>query len=81
MKSPGIEWTLGAGYLALLDYIRARGEADGDTASECIRDLIAKHPHGQLLFTGALIAGGVAFHRHITKPLNRTPKHAKRAAF
>ena len=73
MKSPRIEWTLGIGYLALLDYIRSRGEADGDTASEVLRDLIARHPYGRPLFVATLIAGGVAFHQHIDKPLRRSP--------
>lgn len=38
MQSPPAEWVLGIGYLAVLDYLRARGEADGNTLSECTRD-------------------------------------------
>lgn len=69
MKSPGAEWVLGIGYLAAIDVIRAHGEADSDTLSEVIRDVVGKHPHGERLFAVALLASGIWFHRHITTPL------------
>lgn len=72
MKSPAAEWTLGIAYLAALDYMRARGEADDDTLSEVIRGLVARHPRGSQALAVALAAGSVAFHRHIVNPLKHT---------
>lgn len=72
MQSPRAEWVLGIGYLALLDYMRAQGEADGDTISEVIRDLVARHPFGSHALAAALVAGSYGFHRHIVRPL--TPR-------
>ena len=69
MKSPGAEWVLGIGYLAAIDVIRARGEADDDTLSEVIRGHVARHPHGERMFAVAVLATGIWFHRHITAPL------------
>lgn len=69
MQSPRIEWTMEAIRLFGLDYLRARGEADGDTASEVVRELVAAHPHGRRLLAAALVAGGVIFYRHIVDPL------------
>ena len=62
----------GAHFLAL-DYLRARGDADADTASECLRALVARHPHGPAIFTVALIGGCAWFHRHILGPLKEQP--------
>lgn len=73
MQSPAIEWTLGVGYLLVLDAIRAHGEADNDTASEVVRDLVARHPRGEVLFTGILLVGAMAFRSHIVKPLRSQP--------
>lgn len=67
MHSPRIEWTLGVGYLAVLDYVRARGEADGDTASEVIRELMDRHPLGRVAFTATYTAGAIALWRHLVK--------------
>lgn len=67
MQSPRVEWTLGIGYLAVVDYVRARGDADGDTLSECVRDLIDAHPHGRIMFTTAYLAGAIALWRHICR--------------
>ncbi len=69
MKSPGAEWVLGIGYLATLDYLRSRGEADDDTLSEVVRSAVARHHHGPRVLAVALVAGVVAFHRHIVNPL------------
>lgn len=71
MQSPPVEWALGIGYLALLDVIRARGEADGDTASEVVREAVSRHPAGRLMFTASVALGALAFHRHIVGPLAR----------
>lgn len=73
MKSPAAEWTLGIGYLAVLDIIRAHGDPDDDTASEVIRGLVARHPHGHRLFAGALLVGSIALYRHIVDPLKENP--------
>lgn len=68
MQSPPIEWVLGIGYLGLLDYIRARGDADGDTLSEVTRDFVRRHPSGDVVFTLAVFAGAELLRRHILKP-------------
>lgn len=70
MQSPSAEWTLAIGHLALLDYLRARGDADADTISEVVRDLVARHPRGEALFTAGLIGGALWFHQHIVRPLH-----------
>lgn len=67
MHSPRIEWTLGIGYLAIVDALRARGEADGDTLSEVVRDLIYRHPLGRVAFTTAYAAGALVLWRHLVK--------------
>jgi len=70
MQSPPAEWSLAIGHLALLDYLRNRGEADSDTLSEVVRNAVAKHPHGEAIFTASLIGGALWFHRHIVNPLH-----------
>jgi hypothetical protein len=67
MKSPSAEWVLGLGYLGVLDYIRARGEADGDTLSEVTRDLIYRHPLGRAAFTATYATGAFILWRHLVK--------------
>jgi hypothetical protein len=67
MQSPPVEWTLGIGYLALLDYLRARGEADDDTLSEVVRNLVRRHPAGDVAFTVVLFAGAELLRRHILR--------------
>ena len=69
MQSPPAEWALAIGHLAVLDYLRSRGDADHDTLSEVTRNLVARHPHGRSLFTAALFVGGIALHEHIVRPL------------
>lgn len=69
MQSPPAEWSLALGYLAILDYLRARGDADEDTFSEVVRGVVTRHPRGRLVFTAALALGAVAFHHHIVHPL------------
>lgn len=68
-QSAPTEWAMFAAHFVALDYLRARGEADADTASECLRSLVARHQHGPLLFTVALLGGTAWFHRHILRPL------------
>lgn len=67
MHSPPVEWTAGIAYLVFIDYIRARGEADGDTLSEVVRDHMDRTPHGRAIFTAGLVAGALVLHRHICK--------------
>lgn len=68
MQSPRAEWTLGIVYLVILDWLRARGEADDDTLSEVIRNGCRVETRtGWWTFTGVLAAGGLIFHRHICK--------------
>lgn len=69
MQSPPVEWSLGIGYLAALDYIRSRGEADHDTLSEVVRNGVARIPHGDLVLAAALAGGSTWFWRHIVIPL------------
>lgn len=68
MQSPPVEWTIGIGYLALLDYLRSRGEADDDTLSECVRNAVRRHPRGDVAFTVALFVGAELLRRHILRP-------------
>lgn len=70
MQSPPMEWTLAIGHLAALDYLRARGDADHDTLSEVIRNIVARIPHGEAAFTAVLIGGVFCFRWHILKPLH-----------
>jgi hypothetical protein len=67
MQSPRIEWTLGIGYLVAVDALRARGEADGDTLSEVVRELIYRHPLGRAAFTLGYAAGAYVLHRHFVR--------------
>lgn len=67
MQSPPVEWTIGIGYLALLDYLRSRGEADDDTISECLRPWALRHP---VTFAAACVAVPLWFHRHIARTHN-----------
>ena len=69
MHSPPMEWGLGIGYLALLDALRARGEADEDTLSEVVRSLVARHPLGRYVLAAGLAGGSVAFWRHIVNAI------------
>lgn len=71
MQSPRAEWALGIGYLVAVDIIRAHGEADHDTLSEVVRDLVERHPLGSQILGASLAFGGWAFHRHIVNPLRR----------
>lgn len=72
MQSPPAEWALGISYLVVLDLIRDRGEPDGDTLSECVRDLVGRHPLGSHALALGIAWGGWAFHRHIVRPLRLT---------
>jgi hypothetical protein len=72
MQSPPMEWALGIGYLAIIDYIRDQGEPDGDTLSECIRHAFQIDKRGgRLAWAGFLVGGGLILHRHIVKPGER----------
>lgn len=69
MHSPPVEWSLFALHFGVVDYLRDRGEPDGDTASEVIRQAFRVHTRsGNATFTAALIGAAFVFHRHITKP-------------
>ena len=70
MHSPRAEWSLFVLHFAALDWWRHRGDGDGDTASEVIRELVVRHPHGRAIFTVGLAAAAVGFHRHIVAPLD-----------
>lgn len=70
MHSPPVEWTLAVGHLAVLDYLRSRGEADADTLSEVVRNAVARIPHGELVLAAALAGGSIWFYRHIVNPLH-----------
>lgn len=69
MQSPPVEWTLGIGYLAILDVLRDRGEPDGDTLTECLRDAFGTdQPAGRRRLAVAIGGGAVLLYRHLTKP-------------
>lgn len=58
-----------AAHFGVVDWMRDRGEPDGDTASECIRQAFrVDTAPGRLAFTAALTGAAFLFHRHITKP-------------
>lgn len=68
MHSPPVEWSLHLLHFGVLDLIRDRGEPDGDTASEVIRDLFhVDRREGRAAFAAALVTGGVVLYRHIVK--------------
>ena len=69
MQSAPTEWAMFGAHFLALDYLRARGDADFDTASECLRALVTRHPLGPAIFTTALAGGALWFHRHILGPL------------
>jgi len=53
--------------IGLADFILNRRH-DGSTFSEVTRHVFkTHHPIGRTVFTVALVGGGYAFHRHITK--------------
>jgi hypothetical protein len=59
-------WPALIGSLALLDWLCSRGEPDGDTVSELIRETFATDtPAGRYAFTGTIAAGAYWLHRHI----------------
>lgn len=69
MQSPPAEWLIFGAHFVALDYLRHKGDGDGDTLSEVTRNLVAKHPRGRVLFSAALAVGAVALHEHIVRPL------------
>lgn len=71
MQSPPKEWLLFGIHAALLDYMRAKGDADSDTLSEVVRNAVARHPHGRVVFTAGLAVGAVVLHEHIVRPLRQ----------
>lgn len=72
MHSPPVEWVLGIGYLAVLDAIRDRGEPDGDTLTEVLRETFhVETPGGRSVLRATIAAGGVLLYRHLAKPSMR----------
>lgn len=69
MQSPPAEWTLAIGHLAILDYLRSIGDADHDTASECVRNFYSRLPHGRALWAVTTVVGAAVLWRHIDKPM------------
>ncbi|GAB3776818.1 hypothetical protein FB382_004339 [Nocardioides ginsengisegetis] len=68
MQSPPIEWALHVAHFGILDYLRDRGEPDGDTASECLRVIFHTHdPRGRAALAAAITASGVVLFRHLVK--------------
>jgi hypothetical protein len=68
MKSPPLEWTLHIAFPLLVDYIRDRGEPDGDTLSEVIREAFRVHtPTGRAAWRVCLYGGARLLDRHICK--------------
>lgn len=65
MQSPPLEWSLFVAHIAVLDYLRSRGDADHDTASEVARNLIYRHPRGKAVGTVVYIGGAALLYRHI----------------
>ncbi|HET6699528.1 MAG TPA: hypothetical protein VFG88_10605 [Nocardioidaceae bacterium] len=76
MQSPPLEWTMALGYLAALDFLRSRGEADFDTLSECVRPWAQRHP---VAFTAACAVVPVWFWGHIMRDRHHLTDRAIRA--
>lgn len=76
MQSPPLEWTLAIANLAALDYLRARGDADADTLSECVRPWAERHP---VAFTAACVAVPAWFWCHVERDRFRLVDRAVRA--
>lgn len=69
MQSPRIEWALGIGYLAVLDYVRNQGEPDSDTLTEVIRETFGTDTAaGRRNLAASIAFGGVALYVHLAKP-------------
>lgn len=73
MQSPHAEWALLAGsvvlHVGVLDYLRARGEADGDTLSECLAVWFRTDlPAGRATFAVVAFGATAGLVRHICKP-------------
>lgn len=72
MKSPQAEWALITGSVAVqigvLDYLRARGEADGDTLSECLAAWFrVDRPSGRAAFAVSAYGAATVLILHICK--------------
>lgn len=68
MHSPPIEWAAAIGHLALLDWIRDRGEPDNDTLSEVLRAVFhVERPEGRAALAAAITVGAVGLYAHLTK--------------
>lgn len=67
MQSPPAEWAVLVGSLAAIDYLRSRGEADGDTASEVLRGYVYRHRLGPIVFSLVLFGGAELLRRHIIR--------------
>lgn len=69
MQSPRAEWVLFGIHFAVLDYLRNRGEPDGDTVTEVVRVVFhVDRPAGRFALAGALTGAGIGLYRHFTKP-------------
>lgn len=73
MQSPPLEWAAIVGgpilTAGVVDYLRDRGEPDGDTLTEVLRGVFRVHtPHGRAALAGAIAGGGLALYRHLVKP-------------
>lgn len=68
MRSPRIEWSLHVLHFVVLDVVRDRGEPDGDTASEVIRDVFHVHdPRGRAALAATLAGGALLAYHHFCK--------------
>lgn len=72
MQSPPLEWAAIVGgpilTAGVVDYLRDRGEPDGDTLTEVLRGVFhVDRPAGRATLAGAITAGGVVLYRHLCK--------------
>ena len=67
MQSPPMEWSVWLAALGTIDYLRSRGDADGDTISEVTRNLVRRHPRGDLIFNIGIFVGAEMLRRHIVR--------------
>ncbi|HET7355541.1 MAG TPA: hypothetical protein VFJ09_02590 [Nocardioidaceae bacterium] len=65
---PAAEWALFAAHVAVVDWLRDRGEPDGDTATEALRVAFAVHrPEGRAALALTLAGGSAWLYRHLCK--------------
>lgn len=65
---PAAEWGLFALHVAVVDWLRDRGEPDADTITEVLREVFRVHTApGRAALATTLAGGSVVLYRHLCK--------------